>query len=156
MGLDFNKTLQLGIGYNILYPSPERKVFVQSNTGIDTTVATLQYHYLSPFLQYTFYKDKHWVFTIPVQLGFGYAWYASPNNNWFRSAIVSYEPGITAEYKPIPYFGIGTGIGYRFAFVNEMRKRESFTAPVWMIFTKIYFGKLYRDIFPAKTDSKAK
>lgn len=153
-GIEFNKTLQFGIGYNWLNTSIKRD-FIFQHSVTDTIEAYLKYQYLSPFLNYTFFKSKKWVFSIPVQIGIGKTFYeystlTGKKNKLYDALILTYEPSITAEYKPIKYIGIGLGIGYRFAFYNELRKREMFTAPVWMIISRVSFGELYRDIFLKK------
>lgn len=154
VGIEFNKTLQFGIGYNWLNTSIKHD-FISQHSITDTIAGYLKYQYLSPFLNYTFYKSKKWVFSIPVQLGIGKAYYeystlSNKKNKLNEAVILTYEPAITVEYKPIKYIGIGPGIGYRFAFYNELRKQETFTAPVWTVISRVYFGELYRDIFPKK------
>lgn len=153
-GVEFNKTIQFGLGYNWLNTSIKREIITQT----DTIDCYLKYQYLSPFINYTFYKSKKWVFAIPVQFGIGKTFYEyvtqnAKLNKLNNSVILTYEPSITAEYKPIKYFGVGLGVGYRFAFYNEFKKYESFTTPVWIVISRVYFGELYRDIFPKKEKS---
>jgi hypothetical protein len=155
-GIEFNKTIQFGVGYNWLNTSIKREFILQS----DTILSYLKYQYFSPFINYTFYKSKKWVFAIPVQFGIGKTFYEystldSKSNKLYNSVILTYEPAITAEYKPVKYVGVGLGIGYRFAFYNELKKHESFTTPLWIFIGKIYFGEIYREVFPKKKKSKS-
>ena len=52
----------------------------------------------------------------------------------------------TIEYIVFKYFGIGGGAGYRLMFVGNKQLRDNFTAPVYLIKARFFFGDVLKDV----------
>ena len=147
VGLDYNNTLRYGIGFNLLRSELKKEIVV----GENLVEAQLRYFSVSPYIEYTFYRDERWEITIPVQFGFGNSYYRyiinKSNKTTHQQFVVSYEPAITAQYRVLKYFGLNAGIGYRLMIKGNSQIDESFTAPVYMYGLKLFIEDLYKDIF---------
>lgn len=141
VGLSFNKTTNIGIGYHWM---PKR--LIERNLSNSNKI-DLKFGYAVAFFEYNFYKSKYWSAEIPVQIGFGKAQYdyvslpITIDSSW----IIIYEPAMTIEYKFLKYFGIGGGVGFRLAIKSNQQIKESFTAPEYILRFKIYSGDIYKD-----------
>jgi hypothetical protein len=141
VGLSFNKTTNIGIGYHWMPKRPLEPTILNSNK-ID-----LKFGYAVAFFEYNFYKSKYWSAEIPVQIGLGKAQYddldlaITIGSSW----IIIYEPAMTIEYKFLKYFGIGGGVGFRLAIKSNQQIKESFTAPEYILRVKIYSGDIYKE-----------
>jgi len=140
-GIQFGEKLTFGMGYNQLYSTYRNTII---HEGLEKEV-DLRYWYLSPFVEYTFYRDRKWELMIPVQFGFGESFYETRNDSRaIRYAfVVSYEPAIAFQYRFLNYFGAGFGLGYRLMIVPNPSLEESFTSPVYMLKFKVYFDDLF-------------
>ena len=141
VGLSFNKTTNIGIGYHWM---PKRSIEFNSH---NLNKVDLKFGYAAAFFEYNFYKSKRWSGEIPVQIGLGKAQYTdadlavSKASSW----IIIYEPAMTIEYKFLKYFGLGGGVGFRLAIKSNQQIKESFTAPEYILRFKIYFGDIYKE-----------
>ena len=86
-----------------------------------------------------------------TQLGFGAASYRHMDENGKKvklveSTILSYEPAMLIDYKIIRWFGIGTGVGFRFIYYKSPGIQENFSSPEAVIKLKIYLGEIVRTL----------
>ena len=141
VGLSFNKTTNIGIGYHWM---PKRSIDLdpQNLNKID-----LKFGYAIAFFEYNFYKSKRWSAEIPVQIGLGKAQYTDVDFGVTKASswIIIYEPAMTIEYKFLRYFGLGGGVGFRLAIKTDQQINESFSAPEYILRVKIYFGDIYKE-----------
>jgi hypothetical protein len=146
LGLNFADKLSFGLGYNQLWSQPSNQIRYE---GVEYN-ADVNYYYFSPYLEYTFYQDRKWEFSIPVQFGLGESWYnfeqGNSNRITARQFVLSYEPAITVQYKFLQYFGVGAGVGYRLMIVPNSSIDEQFTSPVYIFKFKIFFQEIYQDL----------
>lgn len=146
LGLQYNNKLSIGLGYNQLISGIENKSI--DFDGVKYT-GNLQYNYVSPYIEYIFYEDRKWELSIPVQFGFGNAFYENTTDagpkRFNVKRVVSYEPAITFQYRILKYFGAGMGVGYRLMIIPNNEIKERFTSPVYLFKFKFYFQELYSD-----------
>lgn len=146
LGLNFDEKLSFGLGYNQLWSSPKNQLYLE---GVNYN-AEVNYYYFSPYVEYTFYRDEKWEFSIPVQFGLGESWYEFERNgnklSRSRNFVMSYEPAITVQYTFLKYFGLGAGVGYRLMIVPNHSIEEQFTSPVYIFKFKIFFQEIYHDL----------
>lgn len=137
VGLSFNNTSKIGIGYSWMKNYP-----VSSGSNIH-----LQFGYLAPFFEYTFYKSNKWTGEIPLQIGYGFIRHRDIINKStiIKSGIVIYEPAMTFDYRFWNYFSIGAGAGIRFALKMNGTVPEKFASPIYIFRFKISFGDIYKD-----------
>lgn len=147
LGLDYDHTIQYGIGFNYLSSDLEKSI----ETSGGAKEALLRYYTFTPYIEYIFYRDNRWELSIPLQLGFGSSYYsyesAGSSRKSHQQFIATYEPAITAQYRLLKYFGPNIGIGYRLMIKNNSSIDESFTAPVYQFGLKLFIEDLYKDIF---------
>ena len=143
-GVQFGEKLSFGIGYNQLYSDYNNIVI---HEGIEKEVE-LRFWYISPFVEYTFYRDRRWELMIPVQFGFGESFYETKldSRDIRYSFVVSYEPAIAFQYRFLKYFGAGFGLGYRLMLVPNPELDETFTSAVYMLKFKVYFDDLFEKL----------
>ncbi len=153
-GAEFGGKLVLGIGYN-QHTNNLTKEFVFKNTqqGYDTVPGKLRLGYVSYFARYVYYSSKHWKFSvIPAQLGVGRSRYdvdyGGEEMRLNRKTIILYEAGISVAYKVVPWFGVGTDLGFRYMIRKNKAIPENFNSPIYSFYTIIYWGELYKAVFP--------
>ncbi len=147
VGLSFRRKFKVGLGINqMLFP-------VESSViEADTTIAVdLEYFYFSPYLEYVYYSTRKWEFSLATQIGIGGASYQYQNETGKKiklveSMVLSYEPAMLIDYKIIRWFGIGTGVGYRFVYYKSPGIREKFSSPEYVVKLKVYLGEIVRTI----------
>ena len=147
VGLSFRRRFKMGIGVNQMILSGERRI-----NQFDTTLQVfLEYFYVSPYIEYTYFNSKRWEFSLSTQFGFGEASYQYNNLDGKRikhkkSTVLSYEPAMLIDYKIIRWFGIGTGVGYRMIYYKSPGVNEKFSSPEYVIKLKVYLGEIFRTI----------
>ena len=152
IGLDFNKTVKVGIGYNWLTSELEQDRFYTAANGERyETPHRLRFAYVSPYMEYTFFKEGRWEASIPVHLGFGSARYTytdlqGRDLSTERKTIVLYEPYMTCLYKPTRWFGAGVGTGYRLLFAGNRALPENFNSPIYVLKFKLMFGEIVKAV----------
>jgi hypothetical protein len=165
LGLDFKKKLKLGIGFGILASDIVQEKTIQSiRTGNDSVVpSNLSLSYFSLNGEYVFYHSKRWQITSPLLLGFGTSYF-----NYFdrgmNGVVVEKrtdEGGVLATvfsgmatYRIVRWFGISAGVGYRVVLLNNKKVEESFNSPVYTFRFRIFFGEIYKSIFPRGISGK--
>lgn len=147
IGWDHNNTLKYGLGLNLL--RSEVKNDIETAHGL--IHAQLRFYTFSPYIEYTFYRDKRWELTIPVQIGLGGSYYryaiGDEVHKVNKGFVATYEPAIVVQYRVLKYFGPTFGIGYRLMVKNNREIDENFTSPVYLVGLKIFIEDLYKDIF---------
>ena len=140
IGLNYNNTFKVGVGYNWLASG----VFSNKNLVVDNNIR-VDLHYLSPYLEYTFYKSKKWKISIPVLFGIGQATRKTTiyTENTF---LTLYEPYMVAEYTFLNYFNIGFGTGYRLVILGNRVSRRDYSAPIYVLNFGVSFLKIVKDL----------
>lgn len=159
LGLDFKRKLKLGVGYGQLVSDiVVEKTIKAERSGNDSIVpANLSLSYFSLNGEYAFYQSKRWQLSAPLFLGFGTSYF-----NYFdiekKGAIVERRTdegwvlvtvlGGMATYRILRWFGVSTGLGYRIGLYNNDKIEQSFNSPVYTFRFRIFFGEIYKSIFP--------
>ncbi len=153
LGADFGKKLRLGFGYNFLNSDFNKELSYPSPTGIDIVSQKLKIQYGCAYIEYVFYRQNHWEFSVPVQFSVGSIWYnySFKNIEGLRSRkhlLVLYEPTLSGQYKIFNWFGVGADLGFRYALVKNRFIEEKLTSPIYVFKVLLYWGKLYEKAFP--------
>ncbi len=154
-GLSFGSRLHLGIGYNQLYPPSDNfdKViyYTNANNALDSSNALLKLFYFSAYVEYIYYKTKHWQLSIPLQLGMGqtYYQYNRPGEKIDAEKHICfiYEPAVSIEYKFMKWFGLGADIGFRFMATGYGSLNRKFNSPTYAFNFIIYYTEIYKSVF---------
>jgi hypothetical protein len=146
VNLNYNNALKIGLGYNWLSNS-----ILRTEAGVEKK---LKFRYFAPYIEYTFYHNKNWEITIPVQLGIGASRYvpvfASSAHKSPNSFTLVYEPYMSAQYRVLKYFAIGGGIGYRIIIIGNKAINENLNSPVYIVKAGILLGDLIKPILPKR------
>lgn len=154
IGVDFNNRVRLGGGISFLKEPYLVELPVRNTvTGLNDTVsADMHLQYFHYHFEYVYFKTKKWEFSVPVELGFGrsfndlrYGGTAQRDDSRF---VFIYQPVVTGYYRFTFWFGLGADVGYRFLLTNDKATRQQFSAPVYAINTIIFWGALYKKVFP--------
>lgn len=163
IGVEFNHHIRFGGGINWLKlpdyradidntPFYLEKIIIDSAGKSDTLHPALQFSYFNYFVEYIFYRTRHWQFSIPLQFGMGgskYKYnYRGENREENRHFIFLYEPSVSGHYKLLKWFGVGMDVGYRFMLINNKKIGSRFNSPMYDIKVMIFLGPLYKAIFP--------
>ncbi len=153
-GLEFDNRIRLGLGiYDLSSPFFRSIPYTDSTGEVDTAHTRLKFGYISPYIEYVLFQNDRWEFSIPLQLGAGSIALEAIDSSGLvfdERPLGILELSITGHYKVFQWIGIGSGVGYRFAFNKEQVVRKSLSSPVYMIKVKVFLGYVYRQIFPKK------
>ena len=152
LGLNFNDKVQVGIGYNWLVSviSKDRKIVI--NGSVELVDSRLMLQYVSPYFEYTYYNSPKLELSIPVMIGMGYSRYTAASSfhqfvpDSKKNVVLFYEPYSVGIYKPIPWVGIGFGVGYRLLFIGNKSISENMNSPIYVFKVKLLVGVLYRAV----------
>lgn len=142
-GVNFNHTTKFAIGYNWLGSELLRETKINNQI----VLAKLNLWYISPYFEYSFYKEKNIELSIPVHLGVGVSNYKYQESKTKNILHIIYEPAMTIQYRVLKYFAIGGGIGYRLLLTGNEKTVENFNSPIYILKFKIFFGDIYTAIF---------
>ena len=142
VGLDYNNVIKVGIGLNLLTSTLQRRL-----NSTDTQLSRLKFWYISPYLEYNFYHTKRIDISIPINVGIGKIGYT--NINKVFTTIISnstvafvYEPYLIGNYKLLPTFAVGAGIGYRISVFNNNGINQQLSSPIYIIKTQFYLSEI--------------
>lgn len=147
-GLDFDKKVRLGFGVYFLGSGVTQTFIFRRDNGPDTLKAPLRFAYITFFAEPVFLSTKRWEVSTPFHLGVGESFYEGPRDLGFRTnqTVFLAELSLVAQYKILPWVGIGGGFGYRQMLVGNPYVKADFNAGVYMINVKIFLGYLYRKL----------
>ncbi len=154
IGAEFNDRFKVGGGYNLLNSKLTKPVYLQADGRDTIVISNLKMSYMSYYIEYVFFRNKRWEFSLPIQIGIGNTHYEYRidkfkfRNNW--SMIINYEANISGQYKIIKWVGVGAGIGYQLMLKDNPAIKENFNTPIYVIKLKVFLGEIYRSVFPKK------
>ncbi len=153
LGLNYGRRLHFGFGYNQLYSDArnfDKKVyFTNSNNIPDSLTASLKLFYFSTHVEYVYYQNQNWQFSIPIQFGLGKTYYqyqlSGEKKEEENTIVFIYEPAVSIEYKFAKWIGIGTDIGFRFMVTDFYRRlNQKFNSPTYAFKLLIYYNEIYK------------
>lgn len=157
IGAEFQDRFRIGGGYNKLNSRHTKPFYIESDGKItDTVTSNLKMSYMCYFIEYVFFRNKKWEFSIPLQLGAGNTHFEYTykdiryKNN--RSFIINYEAGISGHYKIVSWFGVGSGIGFQLMLKDNPAITENFNTPVYSLRLKLFLGQVYNSVFRKKQE----
>ncbi len=139
LGFKYQKSLIIGVGFNFLSTDAYLDNYSKREFNLNLVKSyKINFTYLSPFIEYVFYRDNKWEHSIPVQLGFGQASFISNDDTgkeimYHKKSIILYEPAMTTEYKLFSWFSFGGGIGYRLLMANNRHYGRFLNSPLYMV-----------------------
>jgi hypothetical protein len=160
LGVAFQRKLRLGGGVSWLETNYQKVVYEPGWHGtLGTGVRFLKFGYLCFYADFVFYKNQRWQLSVPIQTGFGLAWYQKKlSYNLMgsdrKAFLFLYEPGITVQFKIFKWFGLGSDVAYRFAMKNNKKITEQISSPTYSFKVLVWFDQLFYQTFPNTKFSK--
>ena len=165
IGLSFAGRLRFGIGYCKLLtpkydgtiaddqiPFYENKILLNSVGVLDTVPARLHFQYFMYYMQYVFYKTKHWSFSVPLRFGFGQTKYnysfEGNNVDEQKHFMFIYHPAVAFDYAIFRWLGFYTELGYKFTVIDLKNIKKNFNSPVYSFGLFLYYSEIYKMCFP--------
>ncbi len=164
IGLKFGHQVRVGVGFNWqslppYNPNRENRPFyldkhVSGSTGEYLVHPTLSFSYVSVYFEYVYFRNRKWEFSVPLQIGVGDSWYYYSANGIStienKHIIALYEPTVSCEYKICRWLGVGLDVGLRLMVINNKHIGNFFNSPMYNFGGIIYWGEVYRMVFPLK------
>jgi hypothetical protein len=156
LGFEFYKRVRTGIGfygnndyYLIPYPAYS-----------DSLRRTAKFAYATYFAELVFFRSFYWELSAAWASGRGNM---SVNNYDIRSGLPKFTHGsviegikvrdiaLNSQFKIVPWFGLGLGLGYRFVYnVGDANLQDAFRDPYVDFKLKFYMGYAFKAIFNPK------
>jgi len=144
VGLDLKIPLQTGIGYQWIVTRLAPPFYDAARHG-GRNLPCVRMYYFSIYADYRLYSEGNWEFIIPAQIGFGESAYRSESGDRFASDFVMpLEVGIDINFYPLPYLGLGVGLGHRVMIKDNPNMESRYDAPYYQTRLKIGFGELFK------------
>lgn len=154
IGIEYDEVHDVGLGFYSTR-NPVRQTL--KDQPIDVEV---EFNYTTLFYQYAFFHTDKWELAVPFHIGSGKANLKLFHTDTDDIIILGdgskaeirdlpfgiSEFGLEAQYKIFPWFGLGSGVGYRFALTSSEDAKHVFNAPTYSFKVKIFLGQLYKTI----------
>lgn len=142
-GASFGPTMSVGLGYSWLHSDFFQEIEKDGNINN----ARVTFRFVGPFVEYSFFRKYPWEAMVTAQAGVGKIYLdpdgRSGSERIFEKQAFIYEPTIGFEYKIANLIGLGLGYGYRLVLHNSDEIEQQFTAPVFVLRTRIIFDKIW-------------
>ena len=165
LGLSFSGRVRMGFGYCKLkvpafdgnfvqdqVPFYVNRIFTNTSGVQDTVNSKMHFDYGMAYLEYVFYKTKHWAFSVPLRFGIGqtkYKYFYNGTDQFTDKRIMFiYHPSVSFDYAIFRWLGLNTQIGYKFTVVSLKDVRDNFNSPVFNIGLFLYYSEIYKMCFP--------
>ena len=147
VGLDFNKTFKMGLGYSWLGKEIQHSITV-SDKPVN---ADYFFHYGVVYGEYTFYQVKPFSMSIYASLGGGRSWDRYIDGNGLRqtansSFVLVYEPYMTGMVDVLKYFSIGGGMGFRVALTGDDFSKSRLNTLIYVFKLQIKVAEIVDDL----------
>ncbi len=136
-GLEYNNLIRFGLGFSFLYNQSHSSLFMD----LKKTSQNIYFQYISLFSEYIFHNSERYDLSIPISLNFGNSYLKDNGNVKKYGIIVFYETQLNAMYYFFKYIGLGAGVGYRLALINNRKMDSRITAPIYTIKLKLKLSK---------------
>ncbi len=152
-GMSFHKRVRVGLGYNFMSSDLTAPLSVTEAGGATQTIQQhMKMRYGAAYFEYVYFKNKHWEFSIPLQLGAGASKYmytiANQEFNRDRELILLYEPMVQTSYYIFPWLGLEADAGIRLMIKGNSEIGKNFNGPMYAFGVFISWDALYKTLFP--------
>lgn len=146
-----NPKVRIGLGaYNMQnqMKRPDEKVKEVKN-NLDTL--QIDYGYLGFFYEYVWLDKNKFEISTPFLFGLGSVdrSYKDANRELIKLPkinITVLEASVSAQYKFLPWLGLGSGVGYNFVLSGQPELSRAFNSPFYVLKVKLFLGDLYRGL----------
>lgn len=146
LGFELFEKYRFGYGF---YNMPESIHIPEFSLYGYKSSADVSLRYNTIFFDYVVWENYRWEFSVPITYGTGIGTVRLDselfNGNQIRGEIRGIGLGSVsgfAQYKILPWLGVGMGLGYRQIFFPNEKFRKTFNSPFYAIRLKIFLGKI--------------
>lgn len=158
-GINFGKKITVGIGYawlNANTPVYNEYSLYDSELKKDTVInRRLSLQYFCGYLNFIYYKTKHWEFSVPLQIGVGKLSYTYPYKGLSKKDEAGYcflyEPEVNVKYTLFRWLGFEGDVGYRLLFQDNHFVKSTFNSPLFAVGVFVVWNELALMAFPKNT-----
>jgi hypothetical protein len=152
-GVSFHKRVRIGLGYNFMSSDLTQPIRLSDQAGTSQSVLMhMKLRYVSAYFEYVYFKNKHWEFSIPLQLGVGNSKYIYSfqgiNYEKDNQPIALYEPMVQTDYYIFSWLGVEADVGLRLMIKNNNAIGKNFNSPMYAFGMFIAWDQLYKTLFP--------
>jgi len=154
VGVIFGRKFKAGGGISWLNSKVTADFLTRDEQGIEyVNQKFLKFIYFCYYTDFVFYKTKHWMLSVPLQVGAGAAWFQySETYRWGvrdkKYFLLLYEPGVTIQYKVFRWLGFGADIAYRFTMYNNKKIADKLNSPTYSFKFLFWPEQLWFELFP--------
>ncbi|HXC06018.1 MAG TPA: hypothetical protein VNZ86_14775, partial [Bacteroidia bacterium] len=153
LGLSFHRRVRIGAGYNYMSSDLTKPLSYTDASGASRLILEhLKMRYASVYFEYVYFRNKHWEFSIPLQLGAGTSKYAytigSQSFEHDRQFILVYEPMVQTKYYIFPWLGAEVDVGIRLMAKGNSEIGLNLNSPMYAFGLFIAWDELYKSLFP--------
>lgn len=155
IGASFGGRIYFLIGYHQTRFPVEKEVRYNAFTNNELIVKQITgLKYLSLGGEYIFYQTPRWDLGLGALTGYGWARRVEnlPDGTWYSESypkFIPIETSFSAFFRVLNWFGLGAGIGYRYAAFNK-RISDDFSGPIYTFGLGLMPRTLYRAVFDQK------
>lgn len=153
-GLEFNRRVRISAGYYNLTSDIVKKKTVTGVFPNDSALnARLDMNFFPLTFEYVFYNRDPWEISVPLSLGAGnsYFWYyknaAGDKGKLDEKTIALACISTGAQYKILPWFGMGAGLGFRLMLKDNSSINENFNSVIYSLNLRIFPAEIARAVF---------
>jgi hypothetical protein len=152
IGYTLTPKIQIGFGVYKINRNFFQKKAIQNNKP--NNVVDLNLVYATPNIVYTFFDNRWFEFSIPLEIGFGFE-YAFLENPITKAILKKGKPdyfvpaeiGIAGTFKLNRWVGFSASVGYRkLIWQTDATQKDRFDGYYYNSGLDIYLGTIYRDL----------
>jgi hypothetical protein len=154
IGYALSPKFKVGIGAYKINNQYHRKV-TRAGPKVNPNIITdLYLYYFTPNVSYTFFENRWFEFSIPFEVGYGYAYTTSENVITQKTArshqtdyFVPAEIGLAGTFKLNRWLGFSASAGYRkLVWQTSATTKDGFDGYYYNSGVNVYFGTILKDI----------
>ena len=148
IGVCFDRKFAIGGGWNTLTSYRQ----ISETVNGETVPATLNFSFLSYYVEYLFRVNKHWEINIPVSIGIGNSSFtctiAGITSTRNTRTVVPVEPSVEVDYYFNKYWGLSVEVGYRYMLVDNTTINQNFNSFTYSTGILIFPFEIFAGLFP--------
>ena len=157
-GLTFNKQIRFSTGiFQLANNGVVTPINIDEGSLHYTTNGQLELWFVNLSSEYIFYNDFPWQFSaLPLDLAIGAAHYEYISRLQNRRVkgppefVILYQPGLTAQFNVLKWFGFGLSTGYRFTVLRSREQSRNLDGVNFSLDFRLSLDELYYELTSSK------
>jgi hypothetical protein len=151
-GLNFNNTLKFGLGISHLNSSVVTPIHIKENNLDYSTNGSLKFIYGEASVEYIFYDQAPWQFSVPVSVGCGSAHYNYiSRSNYELTNSSDYtlwilQPEANAQYTILKWIAANASLGYLSSLHAPAEIKGSISSVTFSIGFRLFLDEIWKSM----------